>query len=368
MVEETPSFPNQDALLELLRTKGLSIKQLDEEKKAQLQEFVSYLHVSKGISLGDIAKMIGSKTSGYTSWLCKQLGVKARPFEEARLKGIKEKRRKYERRPFGGTDEDKAYMLGLKHGDLTASKPWKGAVRISTSTTHPAMVKLFRLLFEPYGHVYQMPRYKKDTGTYEWNLQTILDESFSFLLEGFEDIKDWVLQSPGRIIAYLSGFLDAEGSILVTRNTRGGIVIFVDYYNENKLILEWIAARARDLGLGTSLRINKPMGVGKTGFHLNHNREYWQLSLFSTHGVLPFIRGLVLRHPEKLDRREVALRTEGMKSYQDIYEAVFSLRSRIKREVEEFAELAEDMYLKAHPQFQPHLPVQGGGSATAELS
>jgi hypothetical protein len=251
---------HQEELLALLRTKGLSIKGLDDGKKEELRFFIDYLHNTKGLSLNDVAKLIGNKTSGYTSWLCRQLGVRRRPFEEARLKGIREKRRKYERKPFDGTDEDRAYLLGLRHGDLTVSRPWNGAIRVSTSTTHPAMVQLFRSLFEPYGHVYQFPRYKKDTKTYEWNVDTILDDSFSFLLKKFPEVVSWVNESEVRVIAYLSGFLDAEGSILVTNNIRGGIVIFVDYFNENKSILEWIADWVRRMGLGASIRVNKPIG------------------------------------------------------------------------------------------------------------
>jgi hypothetical protein len=87
----------QEELLALLRTRGLSIKELDEKKKAELRELMDYLHNWKGLSLNDIAKLIGNKTSGYTSWLCRQLGVSRRPFEEARLKAIQEKRKKYER-------------------------------------------------------------------------------------------------------------------------------------------------------------------------------------------------------------------------------------------------------------------------------
>jgi len=141
-------------VLALLRTRGFSIKYLDDRKRAELREFMDYLHNTKGLSLNDIAKLVGNKTSGYTSWLCRQLGVPRRPFEVARLKGIREKRRKYERKPFDGTEEDKAYLLGLRHGDLSVSRPWRGVVRVSTSTTHPAMAELFRSLFEPFGHVY----------------------------------------------------------------------------------------------------------------------------------------------------------------------------------------------------------------------
>ncbi|HME19743.1 MAG TPA: hypothetical protein VKF15_08420 [Nitrososphaerales archaeon] len=341
--------PADERLLALMRTRGLSIKDLDPDDRERLRSFLVELHLDRGVSLTDIAKMVGNKTSGYTSWLCRQLGIEARPFEEARLKGIKEKRRKYERTPFDGTDEDRAYMLGLRHGDLSVSTPWKGAVRVSTSTTHPAMAELFRSLFESYGHVYQYARYKKDTQTYEWNVQTILDESFAFLLQEFSDAKSWIEQSETLTLAYLSGFIDAEGSILVTHSTRGAIVIFVDYFNENKTLLEWIAERARSLGLGTSLRINKPIGRGTTGFHLNHNREYWQLSTFSAHGILGFVERLRLRHPQKLLRRSLALSTLSKTRYEDIALQNAALRAGIKDGVSRFVKLAEETYLKSHP-------------------
>ncbi len=350
MPEQLVFSPAQDELLALLRTKGLSIKELDEQKRAQLRELMDCLHNTRGLSLNDIAKVIGNKTSGYTSWLCRQLGVPRRPFEEARLKGIREKRRKYERKPFDGTDEDRAYLLGLRHGDLSVSRPWKGVVRVSTSTTHPAMVELFRSQFGGHGHVYQYARYKKDTETYEWNVQVILDESFSFLLQGFSEVRNWVAGSESRVLAYLSGFLDAEGSILVTRTTKGGIVVFVDYFNENKVLLEWIVGRAKDLGLGTSLRINKPIGRGTTGFQLNHNKEYWQLSIFSTHGILGFIQKLAPRHPEKVARRELALSIMGVKRYEEAEERIMMLRARIRADVKRFVELAERTYLEGHPE------------------
>jgi hypothetical protein len=336
-------------LITLLRTRGLSIRNLGPDRREALRGLLTELHVDRGISLTDISKLIGNKTSGYTSWLCRQLGVEARPFEEARLRGIREKRRKYERRPFDGADEDRAYLLGLRHGDLSVSRPWNGVVRVSTSTTHPAMAELFRSLFEPYGHVYQFPRYKKDTGTYEWNVQVILDDSYSFLFQGFNEAKEWIEESEQRTVAYLSGFLDAEGSILVTRNSRGGVVVFVDYFNEDKLVLEWIKAKACEMGLGGSLRINKPIGRGTTGFHLYHNREYWQLSLYSARRILGLIQRLDLRHAEKLARRELALSVRDGMKFQDISEAVVSLRTRIKGDVSKYVRLAEERYLETHP-------------------
>ncbi len=230
---------SDQALLDLIRTKSLSIKKLDEPTKQKLRSFMLRLHHERGVSLSDIAKLIGNKTSGYTSWLCKQLGVEARPFEESRLKAIREKRRKYERLPFDGTDEDRAYLLGLRHGDLSVSKPWRGAVRVSTSTTHPAMAKLFHSLFDAYGHVYQYPRYKKDTGTNEWNLQVILDQSFGFLLMKFRACWKWVLEKRSRTLTYLAGLVDSEGSIGIYRAKRD-TALTLTIYNTNLKLMRFV--------------------------------------------------------------------------------------------------------------------------------
>jgi hypothetical protein len=203
------SQSSDEEILALLRTPGLSIKNLDPATKEKARRYFVAKHVDQGVSLGDIAKLIGNKTSGYTSWLSRQLGVKPRDFEEARLKGIHDKVRKYERRPFDGSDEDKAYLLGLRHGDLSVSRPFGDAIRVSTSTTHPSMARLFRTLFEPFGHVYQHPRYKKDTQSYEWNLQAILDSSFGFLLEDRSTSWNWIQEKVTTILAYVAGAWDA---------------------------------------------------------------------------------------------------------------------------------------------------------------
>ena len=173
-----PDQEDDRRIIQLLRTPGLNIKYMDESSKDMIRRFIQRTHLENGVSLVDVAKMIGNKTSGYTSWLTRQLEIQPRPFQEARLKAIKEKRGKYERRPFDGTKEDRAYMLAMRHGDISVTRPWPNAaeaIRVSTSTTHPAMAELFANLFSPYGHVYKHPRYKKDTQSYEWNFNAVLE-------------------------------------------------------------------------------------------------------------------------------------------------------------------------------------------------
>ena len=71
------------------------------------------------------------------------------------------------------------------------------------------MARLFRTLFEPFGHVYPHPRYKKDTQSYEWNLQAILDSSFGFLLEDRSTSWNWIQEKVTTILAYVAGAWDA---------------------------------------------------------------------------------------------------------------------------------------------------------------
>ena len=300
------------------------------------------------MSLNDVATLVGNKTSGYTSWLYRQLGIKCRPFEEARLKGIREKRRKYERRPFDGTDEDRAYLLGLRHGGLSASRPWKNAVRVSTSTTHPAMADLFRSLFEPYGHVYQYPRYKKDTNTFEWNLSAILDNTFDFLLLELPEVEDWIGSSPSTTLAYLAGLLDAEGSVVTTRNKRGGILLFAAWNNSDLALLNWVRERLRFLSYPTSLCLNKRKGVRSKKYGIIHRRDYWQLSISGIARVQQFLRSIRLKHDEKLRRIRIALSVIKGQSYSEVSEKLARLRAEIKSEVKAFVREAELRYLKTH--------------------
>jgi hypothetical protein len=350
----------REALLSLVRTKGLSIKYLDDQKKEQLRRLLDYLHNEKGLSLTDIAKMVGNKTSGYTSWLCRQLGVVARPFEEARLKGIREKRRKYERKPFDGTDEDKAYLLGLRHGDLSVSRPWNGVVRVSTSTTHPAMSELFHSLFELYGHVYHHPRYKKDTQSYEWNLSTIVDESFEFLLEARELTWEWVSKKKSTLLAYLTGLLDAEGSVVTTRNKRGGTLLFVSWNNSNLSLLNWMRERLREMDYPTSLCLNKKKGVRSKRYGIIHRQDYWQLSMSGIPRVQVFLRSIQIRHREKMGRTHIALSVRPGGRYEDVILSVTSLRAKIKEEVKWFVRKAEIEFLNKHPS----VPLAGNNLAT----
>jgi len=101
---------------------------MDEPTKETVRNVMQHLHLERRISIMDIAKLIGNKTSGYVSWVFKQLGIQPRDFEEARLAGIRQKVRKYERKPFDGTDEARHTYSDydtetFQHQDHSATQP-----------------------------------------------------------------------------------------------------------------------------------------------------------------------------------------------------------------------------------------------------
>lgn len=222
-------------------------------------------------------------------------------------------------------------------------------MRVSTSTTHPAMANLLRSLFEPFGPVYQVPRYKKDTKSYEWNLSTILDISFDFLLQERVGVWRWLASHDGLTLAYLAGLLDAEGSVVTTRNARGDILLFVTWSNSDLELLRWVRGRLRHLGYPTSLCLNKRQGVKSKKYGIIHRRDYWQLSIFGIPRVQEFLRRIFPKHSEKVRRVRIALSVRKAERYSDVLQELTQLRAEIKEDVKPFVKKAESVYLSTHP-------------------
>jgi len=336
-------------VIELLRTHKLSIKHLDEERRQMIRQFIEHLHHEKGISLTDMAKLVGNKTSGYMSWLARQLGIQPRDFEEARLAGIHTKVRKYERKPFDGTDEDKAYLLAFRHGDLSASVPFATAIRISMSTTHPAQADLFTSLFSPYGHVYKHPRYKKDTKTYEWNFSTILHESFGFLLDTRDKHREWIAADDSRALSYVAGLIDAEGNVGVYPNART-TAITISIWNTDTELLEFCHRCLSQLGLKPlAPYLNKEVGTVTSKYHIVRRKDYYRVMIATFENSQSLIRRISLRHQEKLERSELALSIAKGELWENVKSRVQKLQDKFKQRRIQFVKEAEQEFLKKHP-------------------
>lgn len=228
-------------------------------------------------------------------------GVKLRDRVEAQIKAVQ----KFEKRPFSGDEHERAYITGLAVGDFATTRHGR-AVRVRLGTTHPAMARLFRSLFEGHGPIYEYPRENTVTG-FEWSLDCDLDASFSFLLNLKETARS-VLPDERLFPDFLAGFFDAEGSIYYHRKGTGGAFelslsnLNVELLREISIKLELLGAFSKLYRARVDAKKAQERGVANSG------EAIWILRIWRNEAVNRVLGLLPLRHPEKVAKVAIAQR------------------------------------------------------------
>jgi hypothetical protein len=289
-----------------------------------------------GESLKQIA---GGDVSPVTVWNHLRLrGLSLRNKVEAQIQAVT----KHERRPFAGDVVERAYLMGLRFGDLDAVKHGR-AVRLRVSTTHPAMAELFESLFSSYGLVHRYPRRAKLT-KYEWTLECDLDDTFQFLLQkvGLNELGRMTKQE---FLGFLAGFFDAEGSIYYHKKDGWGGFEWT-LANTDRQILVLIGAKLRRLSLHPKLWENRSARkgiMGSPGF--TSPAPLWRLGVWRFREVKSLLLQVPLRHREKLARARVSALLEyraGGDDRQAVLEKWESMRNQFKDEVSDFIRNARE--------------------------
>lgn len=125
---------------------------------------------------------------------------------------------RYKRKNFIGTNEEKAYLIGFRLGDLYVSKthPNSPTIRISSNSTKNQQLKLIRKLFSPYGHVKEIGPDKKGAT----NIRSYLNNTFKFLIPKYSNIPSWVLKSKKYSVSFFAGYVDAEGTFAINNRNQ----------------------------------------------------------------------------------------------------------------------------------------------------
>lgn len=135
-------------------TEGLMSRRGLTKKIRPLQlALLRYLYIDKGLSVRQIASAIRFPKSNVEYWM-RRHGIAARPLL------------RYPRLPFDGDTHEMAYAVGLRLGDLYVVRKGHG-ISVSTTTTHPAMLDLFRRMFGRYGHVLETPCLNRADSRYQ---------------------------------------------------------------------------------------------------------------------------------------------------------------------------------------------------------
>lgn len=309
--------PYAEAIELLRKTRGIS------------KEILSDLYYGQKLSISQIGSRFGVT---YTAiWkLMERYSIPRRTTSEAG--------QKYPKHPFKETALVAAYLLGFRTGDLHAVRSGN-QVRFSTSSTHPAMSRLFESLFGKHGRVGKTPTFYN--GLYEWANYCYLDNSFEFLLEKPTRIPANILNDDELFLAFLAGYLDAEGNFRIYR--RYGAVAFALRVNsEDEHILRGIARKLRMTGYHVSFKLGVESGPSN-----KYLLDMWSLGMYRKAEILQILKRLPLMHDEKTRWRNLMLESSHAR-WNLVSAAVSQLRIDILKERSDYMAMAELAYKHSH--------------------
>ena len=190
---------------------------------------------------------------------------------------------RYARHDFNGTEVERAYMLGFRYGDLNVYKP-KGkseTIVVRCHTTHVVQEDLFKKLLSKYGTI------TVSRNSRSMHMNCYLNFSFSFLLQKYNDLeRTWLKKDPGRMWAFIAGYIDAEGTFGVYEK-RGRFK--VDAYDV--LILKDTHEFLVHNGIRSIMRIVVRKGQPGNGSYWNNG--VWRINVNESNSLAVFITNLL---------------------------------------------------------------------------
>jgi len=316
---------------------------LSPADRSELRSTLHRLHNELRVSLLEISRMLGR--SQYFLWrLFANLEIPRRGVAEANALSAPIRTRR-KRTPFSGPDSERAYLLGFTCGDLTAWQVSGTSVMVSSTTTHPAFVELFKRMFGGHGPLYCYPMREAAKG-YRWKVATRLDNSFRFLFAPRADGLDWASTNRELFMEWLAGFTDSDGSIHVARALEG-VRIRLLLYNTDLALLKSLKQILERFGFGP----NGPyvtMPKGTVTPYARYTKDLWSLPLQRSWEAQKLLMELPLRHREKQGSKAIALSVRKGDRWKLLGPLVREARRKVEEEVQMFRKEAEIEYEKRH--------------------
>lgn len=216
----------------------------------------------------------------------------------------------YPKRDFCGTPCDKAYLIGLRLGDLYVEEGSR-AIRVRCTSTCQEQIDLIQELFTEYGGIWvSEPRRRRGRC-----ITAHLNHSFDFLLPHEDRVESWILDHDDLFAAFWAGYLDAEGSFIIS----GKRAYFkVDSGDKGILYQAW--ARLGDMDIEfPHPKVVRPAGAWIRQFQLASHRDLWRLASERKETLLQLCRLVApyLRHRTRIhDMEAVRANVDSRKHYQ----------------------------------------------------
>jgi len=251
-----------------------------------------------------VAKELGIGQTSVRRWM-RHFGMIARNSSESRIK--------HPRKSLSKNNMEKAYLLGLCAGDVSACKRTPFTVELTTSTTRPAMINLFYNVFGKYGHCIQWPR--KSNISFQWALYCGLDKSFTFLLDKSLEVP----KENNLFYSFLAGYTDAEGCWSITRSHDVRIFIRFLLTTGDLEILKKIKEKLENDGYNPRFRCIPVKNKYKSK-KLRRTKTLYELSLYRKEEVVSLAKKLLSfsKHEEKIDKIKLILRIKNKKYWSEV--------------------------------------------------
>ena len=232
--------------------------------------------------------------------------------------------------------KEKAYLFGLRTGDLNGRRDSRHTIHARLSTTHPAMAGLFIESFNVYGRCSMSPDLAYLPGRYCWKLLARLDERFSFFVE--KPVQIPVASSS--FFPFFAGYSDSEGSWCIYNDKGRAAVAFV-IESKDRVVLIQSALELKNSGFHPLLyRASRDGQSDSPKVRLEVRRR-------DEVRTLARILIALSRHREKIAKMKLVLETEES-SWADIDPKSKAFKQSVAAEVASFVGAAEIQYNIRH--------------------
>lgn len=242
------------------------------------KKLLQNLYLAEKMSLKKIGKTYGMTPSGILKRI-RKLKIKTRSSWETNTSFKK---------PFAESDEEKAYMIGFRLGDLGIRQPSRKTmtVLVGTNTTHIDQINLVKWLFQKYSKVW----ISKPNASGVMSFSTILHPTFSFLVPKKDIIESWIYKNDRFMASFTAGYIDAEGSFGVY-NKRAKFRVG----SYDKTILKQINSWFKKKEIKSLLRLERKKKIGQ-------NKDFWRITIndAASLGLLYTTLFAKLRHKNRI--------------------------------------------------------------------
>jgi len=295
-------------------------KSIQKKKYNVSKKLLENLYLKQKLPMTKVAEKLGIKAHSTVVLKLLQCSIPLRTMSEVKTK--------YPRIPFSTDQNEKAYMIGLRAGDVSCFKSFHRVI-VSTSTTHPAQVDMIKDVFEKYSHVNAFI-HKDKRGIKEFHVQCGLHHSFDFLLNKPNEIPNWILNNDNIFYYFLAGYSDCETNWDISKKDKNSIKIEFNLRTNDMTISEQIHSKLISEGFNSKFGVY--VKKGKKATYGTYTKDMYFVRLYRKQDTIRLAKIILplSQHKEKIGRMKLICSLKEDSGWNDIEHKVLNLRREIK--------------------------------------